>query len=332
MPGTPGPWKLDSNQAYYLATIIQELPYKNHKLIDIFQGFRSIPVAIEDLSLTSRSRNSLLRNGITSLDQIGKLNVEDLVDFRQLGESSVNEILHTYISNLSSDRDSLGEGDDRFVNKAGFHHINKRGVRELTATQLGKVMQDLLAVISYKELQIISSEISKETNTRQARNMPSHVLKRGLNGIESFRLLGLLTNVGPGISSISEMLEEHPYLRCSISENALSATLLEILIFAGWVDIAHGYINISAGLRESFSREYLDILDAEISIEKARLRLKSMAEYLTTKASEFALDSVRARSRKLDSENSNIRTNDLQGDDYWLKTFTSKSGSGRDEN
>jgi hypothetical protein len=252
------------------------------------------------------------------------------MDFRKLGGSSINEILHTYISNLSSGRSFTEEDANRLMDETGLHNISKSEVPEITTMQLGKVMEDLLAVISYGELQIISSAILKESITGKTRNIASHELKRSINGIESFRLLGLTINVGPGISTTPEMLKEHPYLKCSISENTMTATLLEMLIFAGWIDTTHGYINISAELRESSSGEYLDILNAETSIEKAEIRLNLLRQFLTPKASDFALESVKGRSRKLDSENLNIRDSDLQGSDYWLRNFSSNSRSGRD--
>jgi hypothetical protein len=220
--------------------------FRFRPLAEIFSEVSPGDWPLSQLALSTRSRNALLRIGVSSLSQLGALTPSEISDLRNTGEKTIQEVLDAYISKL----------DEGYAQPEGVYarnYLSPPSDSWSADQHVYSLLKILIDDINRRDIAVIQNSLSNEQVrvsaigeswgvSRQRVYQIVDGLHDRLDQNPSTVVLSNLISSEYLVQTKSEVLYAFPMLTLGKIDGASSLTILDLLIYSGNIIRYKGHI------------------------------------------------------------------------------------------
>jgi hypothetical protein len=242
--------------------LLLDLPFSNRILGELFEGSLPGNWPIRILNLSTRSENALHRHGLDNLQKLSAVTPTQLMDMRNTGQKSVEEILEIYVSKLGESY----EAKLHIVQPIKSQYSSPEIILE---QEIWKCLEFLIGEIDSREFSIIRNRLSEERMrilelsdawgvSRQRTYQIVDKLLEKIQSLEPLRNISEIIFRDIKFTTRSELLATFDHLKLGRVENESSINILDLLIYGGHLTIFKGYLVVEGDNRELTIEEFLN--------------------------------------------------------------------------
>jgi hypothetical protein len=231
--------------------ILLELPYRNKRIGNVLPPLPVNSWPIEELNISTRSKNCLTRHSINFLSEICDFTFRELADIRFFGLGSFDEIISEYIGkiglvygNLQTDVPIVDiPVQNRTKSVSDFslaleYIIKNIGRREASIIR-NSLSQDKMKISDLSEIWGISRQRSYQIVDK---------LQEDIINLPYFTSLASSCMGSWESSTIAEVLQRQPYLALGRAETEFSISILDLLFYSGHLNRIENYMVVTPKL------------------------------------------------------------------------------------
>lgn len=303
---------------------------KHIPLREIISEFVASRKYLNQIDMSNRARNTLLRSNIKTLNDLGELCMSEISDFRNLGSHTLFEIISHYLSTLTTtalDQQFRVEGNPNLPNLNSDIPEDVPGALQpsfvfefLLESVLNLTVRDLHVINARSNLgeRMTHASVAEEWGlSRQRVHQIESELHKAFS--EDYRLTKILNFVLPKntFRGASETIELYPWLNLGQAIHPIGVSIFQLLVFAGKIQINQGWIlsNEESTFDELLSKLRLANEKVAISFIKTPEVSLQVQEYLFKNAPNRRIIFHNLGSNDFEySQQANEKSSELEGD------------------
>ncbi len=229
--------------------ILLELPYRNKRIGNVLPPLAVDSWPIENLAISSRSKNCLLRHSVVFLSDICNFTFRELADIRFFGPGSFDEVVSEYISKIGLD----GTDDKNMLVQVTPQKNQK------SPSDIDLALDYIIKNVGKREASIIRNSLSSNRMkisdlseawgiSRQRSYQIVDKLQEDISNLSCFDSLAKSCMGTWEIATVGELLQIHPHLCLGRAENDFSVSILDLLFYSGLLSRIENYLIAIPGL------------------------------------------------------------------------------------
>jgi hypothetical protein len=293
--------------------LLLEPPFSNRTLGELFEGSLPGNWPIRILNLSTRSENALHRHGLDDLQKLSGITPTQLMDIRNTGQKSVEEILDIYVS-------KLGESYEEKFHIVQLTESEYPSSEIIFEQEIWKCLEFLIGEIDSREFSIIRNRLSEERMrilelsdawgvSRQRTYQIVDKLLEKIRNLEPLRNISKILFRDIKFTTKSELMATFDHLKLGRVESESNINILDLLIYGGHLTIFKGYLVSEGDIRELTIEEFMSDArgkmihdDSLFSAEFARvIQQNSSAELKIEAISQNRRESLKKAEEWIDS-------------------------------
>ena len=318
---------------HQLITLLQVPPYRFAKFSEIFTGCEVENLWIQEMKISTRTKNVLVRSEILNLNQLWNLTPRDILDIRNAGFGTFEEICAELIASISVKELNLNLPITLVAQKATQKKIINS---ENVSNSIHESLDYMLRNINSEEIDCIKENVAQILN--YPLNTSKHFTLNSFSKTDQKYLKIKLLNCLKS-SAISELIHSDfevltldeiwkviPEIRLGLSAGFSSISVFEVLVYLGILESFDGYIFLSSEMTSRQKSIFQDAWRESLDIAILKERCQGVEIRISPSVSEFfeATSATRRKISRVHELNENL--SDLNGVDYWIEDLKKKRG------